>query len=105
VRELELPSLPLGQGPRRTYQDLAFRLEPGSSLVFCSDGLFEAQAGDGSFYGFERAQAILRVASGWDADRILKAVLADWSHHLRATRPLDDTTVVVLRRTGRSEAP
>jgi serine phosphatase RsbU (regulator of sigma subunit) len=98
VRELELPSLPLGQGPPRTYQDVAFRLEPGAALALCSDGLFEAQDSDGSFYGFERVQAVLRVASGWDADRILAAVFADWSHHLRAAQPLDDTTVVVLRR-------
>src|SRR5206468_3965377 len=59
VRELPLPSLPLGQGPPRTYQDLHLRLTPGAALVFCSDGLFEAQDGDGSFYGFERAQRLL----------------------------------------------
>jgi hypothetical protein len=98
VKELAIPSLPLGQGPPRTYQDVALRLQPGAALVLCSDGLFEAQDGDGSLYGFERVQAVLRVASGWDAERILAAVLADWNHHLHTAQPLDDTTVVVLRR-------
>ncbi|HEY4595303.1 MAG TPA: PP2C family protein-serine/threonine phosphatase, partial [Thermoanaerobaculia bacterium] len=102
VRELPLPSLPLGQGPPRTYQDLHLRLTPGAALVFCSDGLFEAQDGDGSFYGFERAQRLLAVAASWDAKRILEALLADWSHHLRGAQSLDDTTVVVLRRKPRS---
>ncbi|MFL6235105.1 MAG: PP2C family protein-serine/threonine phosphatase, partial [Thermoanaerobaculia bacterium] len=102
VRELAAPSLPLGQGPPRVYQDLHLSLPPGAALVFCSDGLFEAQDGDGSFYGFDRAQALLGVAAGWDAQRILEALLADWSHHLRGTPPLDDTTVVVLKRKPRS---
>jgi len=102
VRELALPSLPLGQGPPRTYRDLHLNLPPGAVLVFCSDGLFEAQDGDESLYGFERAQALLGVAAGWDAQRILEALLADWSHHLRGTPPLDDTTVVVLKRKPRS---
>jgi len=100
VRELEIPSLPLGQGPPRTYQNLRLRLEPGAALVLCSDGLFEAQDGDDSFYGFDRARDLLRVAAGWDAGRILEAVLADWSHYLRGAKPLDDTTVVVLKRAG-----
>jgi hypothetical protein len=100
VRELAVSGLPLGQGPARTYQDLSFRLEPGAALVLCSDGLFEAQDSDSSMYGFERAQTVLRVASGWSAGRILEAVLADWSHYLHAAQPLDDTTVVVLKRTA-----
>jgi hypothetical protein len=102
VRELAMPSLPLGQGPPRTYQDLPLRLPPGAALVFCSDGLFEAQDGDGSLYGFDRAQAVLRAVAGKDAGRVLEALLADWSHHLRGAQPLDDTTVVVLRRKPRS---
>jgi len=98
VLELEMPSLPLGQGPPRSYEDRAVRLPPGASLVFCSDGLFEAADGDDSLYGFERALTVLQVAAGRDADRILEALLADWRHHLRAARPLDDTTIVVLKR-------
>src|SRR5262249_54293243 len=42
VREIALPGLPLGQGPKREYTDLAITLPPGSVLVLCSDGLFEA---------------------------------------------------------------
>ncbi len=100
VEEIAIPSLPLGQGPPRHYEDRAVRLAPEAVLVFCSDGLFEAADGDDSPYGYERARTVLRVAGGRSAEKILEALLADWRHHLRASRPLDDTTVVVLRRGG-----
>ena len=40
--ELEVPSLPLGQGPPRSYEDIPLSIPNGAALVFCSDGLFEA---------------------------------------------------------------
>jgi hypothetical protein len=98
VEELALSGLPLGQGPPRHYDERIVRLPPGGVLVFCSDGLFEATDGEGSFYGFDRARAVLRVAAGRDAGKILEALMADWRHHLRTAQPLDDTTVVVLKR-------
>jgi serine phosphatase RsbU (regulator of sigma subunit) len=100
VTELALPGMPLGQGPPRGYQDHAFQLEPGMALVFCSDGLFEAADPEGALYGFERARSVLRVVAKRNAGKVLEALLADWRHHLRAARPLDDTTIVVLKREG-----
>jgi sigma-B regulation protein RsbU (phosphoserine phosphatase) len=100
VEELAFSGLPLGQGPERSYEDYAFRLPAGSALVFCSDGLFEAADSEELFYGDERARKILRLAAGRDAGEILEALMADWNHHLRGVRPLDDTTVVVLKRTA-----
>jgi sigma-B regulation protein RsbU (phosphoserine phosphatase) len=98
VRELEIPALPLGLGPARRYQDHEILLTPGSVLVFCSDGLFEASDGNGQPYGYDRLREVLREAAGRPADKILDALLADWRRHLRAAQPLDDTTVVVLKR-------
>lgn len=98
VEELAVSGLPLGQGPPRRYESLSFRLPPGGALVFGSDGLFEAMNANGSFYGSERARDVLRATAGRDAGRILEALLADWNHHLRTAQPLDDTTVVVLKR-------
>ncbi|HEX6903509.1 MAG TPA: PP2C family protein-serine/threonine phosphatase [Thermoanaerobaculia bacterium] len=98
IRELEMPGLPLGMGPRRHYQDHPLTLPPGAALVFCSDGLFEASDGGGRVYGFDRLRQVLRDIRYMPADRILDALFADWRHHLRATRSMDDTTVVVLKR-------
>ncbi|HEX4494338.1 MAG TPA: PP2C family protein-serine/threonine phosphatase [Thermoanaerobaculia bacterium] len=98
VTEVEIPSLPLGLGPARHYEDRPLQLPPGAALVFCSDGLFEASDGGGRVYGYDRLHELLRDAGSQPADKILEMLLADWRRHLRATLPLDDTTFVVLKR-------
>jgi sigma-B regulation protein RsbU (phosphoserine phosphatase) len=100
VAEIAIPSLPLGLGPPRCYEDHALHLPPGAALVFSSDGLFEAMDGGGTPYGYERAREVLQGAGAREADKILETLLADWRRHLRGGAPLDDTTVVVLRRAG-----
>ncbi len=98
VTEIAVPSLPLGLGPPRRYQDHALQLPPGAALVFSSDGLFEAMDAGDAPYGYERAREILQSAGARAADKILEALLADWRRHLSGGAPLDDTTLVVLRR-------
>jgi Stage II sporulation protein E (SpoIIE) len=100
AREVALPGLPLGQGPPRSYADLALALAPGATLVLCSDGLFEAVAGRaGSVpYGYERPRALLDGLASRPAAEVLEALIEDWFRH-RGPGPLDDdTTLVVLRR-------
>lgn len=100
VEELALPSLPLGQGPARRYEDRPVLLAPGSVLAFCSDGVFEAADPQDQLYGYERPRDTLRAAADRPAEKILEALLADWRRHLRSAQPLDDTTVLVLKRRG-----
>jgi hypothetical protein len=100
VREIALPGLPLGQGPKREYADLPLTLPPGSVLVFCSDGLFEAADWNGAAYGYERPSEILRWTFRRPAEAIVEALLADWRRHLRNEEPPDDTTVLVIKRRG-----
>jgi hypothetical protein len=100
VSEIEISALPLGLGPPRRYEDRPVHLPPGGFLVFCSDGLFEASDGSGHIYGFERLREVLREMGDRPADKILEALIEDWRRHLRTSQPLDDTTVVVLKRTG-----
>jgi phosphoserine phosphatase RsbU/P len=101
AHEIELPGLPLGQGPPRRYADLPLALPRGATLVLCSDGLFEAVAGGregGAPYGFERPGAVLDGLAGRPAGEVLDGLLADWHRHLGAGTQADDVTLVVLRR-------
>lgn len=98
VSEIEVPGLPLGQGPARRYEDLAVQVPPGGILVFCSDGLFEAVDWSSSPYGFDRPQEVLRTLEHHSAAEIVETLLADWKRHLRSEEPPDDTTVVVVKR-------
>jgi hypothetical protein len=103
VEEIEISALPLGQGPHRTYENRKILIPPGGNLVVFSDGLFEAVDGNEVAYGFERLCAALRGAEGRPAEKILEALLEDWRRHLRTAQPLDDTTVLVLRRSAGGE--
>ncbi|HEX3526302.1 MAG TPA: PP2C family protein-serine/threonine phosphatase [Thermoanaerobaculia bacterium] len=98
VTEIELPGLPLGQGPARTYRDHYFRLAPGSALVFCSDGLFESSDAREEQYGYDRPLEVLRGAAHASAGGILDSLFAGWRRHLGREEPPDDTTVVVVKR-------
>ncbi|HYO12119.1 MAG TPA: PP2C family protein-serine/threonine phosphatase [Thermoanaerobaculia bacterium] len=98
--EIPMSGLPLGQGPERTYRDHRFEIPPGGTLVFCSDGLFEAIDDRQAPYGFDRPRDLLRSLGDRSASGLLEALLADWRRHLKTEEPPDDTTVVVVRRLG-----
>jgi hypothetical protein len=100
VTEIAVSALPLGLGPAREYQDRALQWPPGGVLVFCSDGLFEASDGQGRMYGFDRLRELIGGVGTQPAAKILDLMLSDWRRHLRTALPLDDTTVVVVKRTG-----
>ena len=100
IAEISLPGLPLGQGPPREYSDHIFELPPGGALVFCSDGLMETRDGRENPYGFDRPREVLRGAAHASAGGMLDLLLADWRRHLGREEPPDDTTVVVIKRTG-----
>lgn len=98
VRELELPSLPLGQGPPRNYADATVTLARGSAMVIFSDGLFEGTDANGRAYGFDRIRDLLGKIARRPAADILNAIIDDWRQHVGDDAPADDTTVVVVKR-------
>jgi hypothetical protein len=101
VVEVDLPGLPLGQGPPRHYADVPLALAPGTTLALCSDGLFEAGAAGregGEPYGYERPRRRLAELAGRPAEEVLDGLLEDWRRHRGPGAPVDDTTIVVLRR-------
>jgi hypothetical protein len=98
VRELDLPSLPLGLGPTRVYTDTPLSITTGTTIVLFSDGLFEAHNTHGHPYGFDRLREILGKVSRRPAAAILTAILEDWRTHAGPATPADDTTIVVVKR-------
>ena len=98
--EHRLDSLPLGQGPSRTYRELRFVLPPDALLLLYSDGLVEAQDRDGNPYDSTRVQEILRLSHGLPAAQVIEELLGDWRRHQKNHAPADDTTLLVIRRLG-----
>ncbi|MGE5233490.1 MAG: PP2C family protein-serine/threonine phosphatase [Acidobacteriota bacterium] len=104
VAELAHSGLPLGHGPARRYEDHPLRLLPGDALVLLSDGLPEALSPAEAALGFERPAAVVAHAGGGTAEGILNELLGEWRAHLAGAAPLDDTTVVVVKRYAAASA-
>ncbi len=98
--EITGSGLPLGQGPKRTYEDVPFEIPKGGVLVIASDGLFEGPDRFDAPYGFDRPRTVLESTSLWrrPPDSIVDALLADWRLHVGEGAPSDDTTILVVKR-------
>ncbi|GAA0902595.1 SpoIIE family protein phosphatase [Streptomyces thermoalcalitolerans] len=99
--------LPLGIDPDADYPTTRFALEPGETMMFCTDGLIET-GGHDLDTGWQRIRTVLEEHKGTTeelADALVQAVHGPSSHY--TTGPLidrreDDIAVLLLSR--RSEA-
>jgi len=65
-RSLELKGIPPGLFPTASYETLTLRLQPGDSVLFCTDGVTDAFNHQGDQFGIERLQELCdakRIAS------------------------------------------
>jgi sigma-B regulation protein RsbU (phosphoserine phosphatase) len=86
-REVELPgALPLGIDADASYETSTLQLTAGSRLVFYSDGVVEAQDGNGKLLGFERAQELSTQPA------------AEIAQTAKSFGQSDDITVVAVER-------
>ena len=102
VVELEVDAYPLGVRPDTDYQMVETQLHPGDRVIFCSDGITEAENASGEQFGYDRtSETILKACEeGLSAeatiDRILEVVDA-----FKGDAPQgDDMTCVVVRVEG-----
>ena len=86
-REVNLPgALPLGIVSHAAYQTIEVELDPGSRIIFYSDGVVEARNAHGELFGFDRTLEI----STQPARAIVEAA--------RLFEQSDDITVVAITR-------
>ncbi|MGW7431122.1 ATP-binding SpoIIE family protein phosphatase [Streptomyces sp. NPDC054861] len=105
--------LPLGIDPDTDYPTTRFTLEPGETLMMCTDGLLET-GGHDLDSGWERVRTLLERHDGESleelADELVQAVHGPGSHHTTgplADRREDDIALLLLSRQGGAvrEAP
>jgi sigma-B regulation protein RsbU (phosphoserine phosphatase) len=86
---------PLGIMEGVSYEVMVHAVEAGQVVVLYSDGVMEAQAADGSFYGMERLEEFLADTSGPPSvvcEKVLEAVHAFVGGHAQH----DDMTLVTF---------
>jgi serine phosphatase RsbU (regulator of sigma subunit) len=96
VEELELPGLPLGVDSDTEYDEREVTVEPGSSVVFYTDGVVEAMNEQDEIFSFERLFALLHQYRGLPPKELVHRIVEAVQSFTGNTPQTDDITVVVL---------
>jgi sigma-B regulation protein RsbU (phosphoserine phosphatase) len=84
------------------YEQTTLQLDPGDTLVLCTDGVLEATDENGEQFGFDRLE--LSLSSGSSRPRELaERLLKDLREHVGDASQYDDLTLIVLGVTGEHE--
>ncbi|MBO9542781.1 SpoIIE family protein phosphatase [bacterium] len=109
VEMLEMASYPLGVRPTLKVKEQEVTMEPGDVLVFYSDGIIEAQNGQGEEFGFERMEQLILDHGHLSAEGLKEKLLTTWRRYvydgtqpldyqaIKADRADDDITIVVVK--------
>lgn len=100
MERLEAGGLLLGVVRDALYESGKARLDPGAVLVLYTDGLTEARAPDGTFFGEPTLTRILREGQALGSAALHTAILGAASAHLGGGEPEDDVTLIVVSRRG-----
>ncbi len=98
IESLETAGLPIGIIENYGYQGRKLSLEKGDSVLFYTDGAYEAENLRGQMYGLERIHRMLRTHSGRPARTMLKGMLRDIRKFSFFRGLSDDTTYVVIKK-------
>ena len=84
-------------------------IAPGDALVLFTDGVTEADAGDGSLFGLDRLSRVLRDAGDGEPHALVGEIVDAVAAHASAFHASDDLTVMAVglsppQVTTRSEA-
>jgi serine phosphatase RsbU (regulator of sigma subunit) len=97
---LQSTGLPLGLDPTGVFPNSpTLRLEPGDLLFLLSDGIVEAQEGDGPLFGIGRTLEVVRAHRHEPPGEIIAALMHqvnEWSGSAQA----DDRTAIVIKVGG-----
>lgn len=85
---------PLAFTGRMDFAEAEDRVEPGSRIIFYTDGLSEARRG-GGFFGVEGIIETLARHGGLGRDELAR-LLMDAAHGESSGQPADDTAIIVL---------
>jgi sigma-B regulation protein RsbU (phosphoserine phosphatase) len=98
VRRLIRTGAPVGVFGDERWEQSVSQLAPGDVLVLYTDGITEAENGQGAFWGEERLLESVRTNLGRPVREIQDALLADAQRFVGNAPQSDDIALVVLRR-------
>ncbi len=101
-RVLEIPGIPPGLFAVVQYDTNTISLEPGDSVVFCTDGITDAFSLEDEPFGIARVQEICEAESNSAPAELLGRLFAALESFTRGREQHDDMTAAVLHYDGRA---
>jgi len=95
-RVLDIAGVPPGLFADVTYDELSLQLEPGDSVLFCSDGLTEARNAQDEEFSVEGIQNLCRLHCGEPPLDFLGHTFGAIEEFTRECRQWDDMTATVF---------
>lgn len=97
--EPEGGGVPLGIVDDAEYDEHVADFGPVNSImVLGTDGIWETADQAGDLYGKDRLRDVIRTHSAESSDAIGKAIIEDLNMYRGSDRPLDDVTLIVIKR-------
>lgn len=99
IDEVALAALPLGIRADTDYSIYEEQMDEGDFLVFCTDGIVEAQNNDDELFGFERTAGCIQRAGmrSLSAEELVDELLAEVGEFSGDSQQMDDQTVVAIK--------
>lgn len=97
---LQIPGMPPGLFPNMTYDEFPLQLQPGDSLLFCTDGLTDARNLQDQEFGLEGLQEVCRLHSTDSPLDLLGQVFSAIQEFTLHCRQWDDMTAAVFHYTA-----
>lgn len=91
--------LALGVQPDFQYQQRKVVIEPDEMVVLYTDGITEAQTGEGKLFGIEGlSEALENTADSGAAEPMIREIFAITKEHMGEAPQFDDITCLAIRR-------
>jgi sigma-B regulation protein RsbU (phosphoserine phosphatase) len=99
-RNLELCGVPPGLFAAASYETLTLRLQPGDSVLFCTDGITDAYDSDDQQFGMERLRTLCDTDKMSSPTEFLARVFAAVEHFSFGQEQQDDMAAALFHYSG-----
>jgi phosphoserine phosphatase RsbU/P len=97
---LEIPGTPPGLFPDVEYESAMISLQPGDSVVFCTDGITDAFNTEDDPFGVERLRAVCKGNLDIEPAQLLRNLFSAVERFTRGRKQHDDMAAAVFHYSG-----
>lgn len=95
--QLDAEGLIVGVHEQVHFEEKSLSIEPGDIILFYTDGLIEAEDGQGNFFGIDRLESLLIEHCQDAPDKLINAFLQHLRQYCRTDSFKDDITLMVFK--------